>query len=158
MFKRAVLLIFILTLTESTDLRAQLSVLTTNDFVPGTSNRFRDFSPPRINNEGIIVFHASATVHEQSGIYLADDGRVTPILRYTELAPDGNGTVNNLFQGTSDLYNSTVSAASNQVFFAAGLLGTQSGGSDDTGLFLYDGTNFVIVAREGQTASGLTLP
>ncbi len=62
-----------------------------------------------------------------------------------DAAPDGNGTIGSIF-----LLGPAFNDAGQAVFFSA-LTGTSGGSSDDTGIFLGNGTTLSQIAREGQS-------
>ena len=131
---------------------AQLGVLTTNEFVPGTGERFRQFSTPRLNNDGSIVFQAETTRPGESGIFIISQGKVQTVALTGQPTPYENTEFISLSGNPSSQQLATCS--SNQIFFNA-LLDGAGGGS---GLFYNDGSNIVGVLQEGQTVSAFTSP
>ncbi|MGA9343047.1 MAG: choice-of-anchor tandem repeat NxxGxxAF-containing protein [Rhodanobacteraceae bacterium] len=69
-----------------------------------------------------------------------------------DAAPDGNGVIANLIADSSpgDTGHGPALNNAGQAVTPALLNGTSGGDADDSGLFLYDGTRLVQLAREGQ--------
>lgn len=114
---------------------------------PDGNDTFDAFDRPTINDSGQVAFRGlfpgSGTA---KGVYLGDGGALTTIAREGNASPDGNGT---LF-GFADI------ALNNQgqLAFTGSFEGSTGGDSDDTAMFRGDGTELIIIAREGDIAPG----
>jgi hypothetical protein len=69
-------------------------------------------------------------------------------------APDGNGVISNFIADSSSTGggNGPALNGAGQVTFPALLSGTSGGETDDSGLFFYDGSHLVQLAREGEAS------
>lgn len=103
------------------------------------------------NNTGQFAFDKSVSFNDGSvseGFFIADQaGGFTRIARGFDAAPDGNGRFQQFLGGRLN--------DAGQAVFSAVLDGTDGGDSDDSGLYVGDGTAIPMqIAREGQLAPG----
>jgi len=127
-------------LGDSTSLH---QIVREGDPAPDANDIFSNvLSDLTLNNAGQIAFRSFLT--SGSGIFRADGTSLVQMARNGQPAPDANGTIG----GFSDPSLNNVG----QVAFSGGLTGTSGGSSDDTGIFLGDGTSLVQVVRAGQSA------
>ena len=106
---------------------------------------------PIISDSGSVSFRigligTSGGSSDDRAIYFGSGGAWTEVVREGAVAPDGNGAF-------SLLNNEAIPINSNNVCaFYATLSGTTGGSSDDTGLFIGDGSRVTQIIREGQLA------
>lgn len=111
-----------------------------------------EFLETQLNDFGQIVFQSTgmtgtnAGIGDDMGIFFHNGNNLIEIAREGDATSDGNFT-NEI--GNIQLNNS------GQIAFRGAMSGTSNGAANDNGLFLYNGTNLVEVAREGDaTANG----
>jgi hypothetical protein len=120
-----------------------------NDLVPEGNGRFDDLAgfDPALNNSGQVTLLAtlkntSGGTADNSGIYLHNGSALVNVVRENALVPGGNGRFDFLS------YAGPAANNSGQVAFPSTLKSTSGGSLDDTGLFFYNGTAVVTIARE----------
>jgi len=132
-----------------------VTVVRSGDPLPDGPGTFGSFNTnPAINASGSLAFR-SVNLHDtpggamdNAGVFLSDGRVITTIARRGALTPTGDGL---LFEFPLEVLCLNDSG---QVLFTASLAGTDGGSTDDSGLFLGDGTSLVEIAREGDPAPG----
>ena len=128
--------------------RSNLSVRV-GDHAPDGNGQFSSFSITALNDTGQVVFSAGlSNTTDNAGIFRLDGGGVVRIARRNDLAPDGNG----VFGGFFFQSGGPVLSASGKVAFPVVLSGTSGGTTDENGIYMFNGTSLVKVAREGDPA------
>ena len=79
------------------------------------------------------------------GLFVGDGGPLTKIARTGDLEPGGNGTF-------SDVSSSPILSRTGYVSFRADLVGTTGGGSDNSGIYVGNGSSLLKIVREGQSS------
>lgn len=110
-----------------------------------------------INNLGQVSFRAdlsgtSGGGNDNQGIFRGDGNSITQIARKGQLAPDSNGTFSAF--GSATFGNLILGQSFNnlgQVAFSGILTGTSGGTSDNSGIFIGNGSSLTQVARTGQS-------
>lgn len=119
------------------------------DSAPGADGgTFSSFGFPSMNEAGVLAFTAGvsgATSDSKWGVFTADGTTVNDVVRRSEAAPDGNGTM-----GTFD---EPIINDSGEVAFLGFTSGSSGGNNDNAGVFLHDGS-LIQVAREANSAGG----
>ena len=128
--------------------RSNLSVLV-GDPAPDGNGQFSSFSVTIPNDAGQVVFSAGLSntaggTTDNAGIFRLDGGGVMKIARENDPAPDGNG----VFSGFFFVSGGPVMGALGKVAFPVVMSGTSGGTTDDNGIYMFDGTSLVKVARE----------
>jgi hypothetical protein len=118
---------------------------------PGGNGVFSVFSPPTLNDNGLVVFPADLTgtsggTTDNNGIFAGSGGALTQIAREGQSAPDGNGLFAIFNAGSLRLNENGVAV------FISTLSGTSGGTSDSRGIFSGSGGAVTQIARRGQTA------
>ena len=112
-----------------------------------------DFVPKR-NDADQVAF--SGRVESDDAVYYAlfcgESSNLIEVVRGGQAVPDGNGTLS----GSEDVSNNYAINNEGHIAFHRSD-NTAGGASDNQGLFLFDGTNIVQVARKGESLSGSTL-
>ena len=121
-----------------------------SDPLPDGNGQFSDNlsnSNAQVNEANQVLFHgtglgSTSQSSPHSAIYLHDGTTLRKIVRRLDNSPDGNGQLGSP--------TGLIDAAGRVVFTPIpGLLNTNGGSSDDTGVFLHNGTELVAIAREG---------
>ena len=115
--------------------------------------QFLSFSPYALNDAGQAAFLADLTPFScigDRGIFRGSGGPITLIVVDFTGSPDGNGEFTTSF-GPAALNGA------GQVAFLGELLDTSGMTSNDHGIFLGDGQEKIIAAREGQPLAGSTI-
>lgn len=132
---------------------ALTDVVRTGDAAPDADGSFSTIGRLNhdLNDAGQLAFSATLTgTANTQGIFTATTGGgVVQVARSGMAAPDANGT----FLGFHDTRRLTLNA-SGQVAFEAELIGTTNGATDNSGIFVGDGTLLKQIAREGQSTPG----
>ena len=121
------------------------------DSAPDANGQFSSFGNPiAINDSGQVMFLAdlsgtSGGSSDDRGIFVGDGTTTTQVAREGALVPNGNGTLNSVFQGPR-LNNA------GGVAFANFLNATSGGSADQRALFLSDGATMAQLARGGDPA------
>ena len=119
--------------------------------VPGGNGTFATLGRPAINKPAQVAFAANLAnttggTADDRGVYRGDGATLTQIARRGEAAPGG---------GTFAALGDVALNDPGQVAFYASVAGTPGGSSDDTGLFLGDGSATPVrIAQEGQAPVG----
>jgi len=105
-----------------------------------------------LNDSGQAAFYASLDgtpdgSSDNSGIFRGDGTTLVQIARKGQVVPDGNGVLSDMRWTPASALNSR-----GQIVFWADISGTNSGASDDAGIFYGDGASLVQVARRGDAA------
>ncbi len=122
--------------------------------VPGGNGTFLSFPFTAIplNDNGQIAFYAtlsgtSGGTSDNSGLYRASTSAVTEIARKGQFAPGGNGRFLDFGSQAEPPINN-----SGKVAFFADLTGTTGGATDNSAIYVGDGSSIVQLARKGQPA------
>lgn len=119
--------------------------------VPGGSGVFSWFSTSStLNDAGQTVFRGSLAGSPPDGtrLYRSDGATLVEIVRRSDPAPGGNGTIDS-FSPLNGILNNA-----GEVAFLGYLTGTSGGGADDEALYRGDGATLIQVVREGEPAAG----
>lgn len=140
-------------------IRKDVSGLTTvmmqkGDLTPDGTGTFFSFDDAKINNAGMVAFEGRARdiqsgTLDSGGIYLRDGDSVVQVLGGNQDSPDGRGVIDrfNFFQNMQINESGWVSSH--------GTLSDPDGlWGDEDALFLGNGDDLRIVAREGAAAPG----
>lgn len=119
-----------------------------NATVPGGNGQFASFGNPVLNSSGQLAFQAtlrntSGGTNDDSGVYVHDGTMLLSRARENGSVPEGNGTLAGF--GEPNM------SASGQVAFQASLRNTSGLGTDDSGIYLQNGTTLINIARENAT-------
>ncbi|MCG8455245.1 MAG: hypothetical protein MI919_03120, partial [Holophagales bacterium] len=122
----------------------------------GTFNHFAglNFSRIRINEHNEIAFLADLNdtaggTSDNTGVFLAGPGGVLEVARRGDPVPDGNGFF--LIDGFAEIFQLSLNNLG-QVAFGSRVSGAANGATD--GLFLWNGSGIVQIARLNQAAPG----
>ncbi len=104
---------------------------------------------PKISNTGQVAFHADLTntmggSTDNEGVFQGNGGAVTQIAREGQTVPGATGTF--LDFGIFNVNDV------GQVAFASTLSGTAAGSVDNQGIYKWNGTSAIQIARKGQTS------
>lgn len=129
------------------------------ELAPDGVSTFRSFdfsSFPHLNDTGDVVFLASLS-DQSRGVFRSNGTLRVEIARSGQPAPNGNGLLNIINSGAMD--------QAGRFVFLSSLTGTSGGTSDNSAIFVGDGSLLREVVREGQANPGgngvfdqLTLP
>lgn len=118
---------------------------------PGGNGVFGQTSQgnPIVNDNGNVSFRigligTSGGGSDDRAIYFGAGGALTEVVREGQSAPDGNGIFSLLSNEATQINSNNVCA------FHATLSGTSGGSTDDTGIFIGDGSSVSQIVREGQ--------
>jgi hypothetical protein len=112
----------------------------------GTLQSFPQMFFP-INDLGEIAFEASLTdtiggSTDNNGMFRGSGGELTQIARAGQSSPDGNGIISSM--GFAIRLNQA-----GEVIFLGNLSGTSGGGSDNSALYVGNGSELIQIVREG---------
>jgi hypothetical protein len=112
----------------------------------GTLQSFPQMFFP-INDLGEIAFEAGLTgtiggSTDNNGMFRGSGGELTQIARAGQSSPDGNGIISSM--GFAIRLNQA-----GEVIFLGNLSGTSGGGSDNSALYVGDGSELIQIVREG---------
>lgn len=113
--------------------------------VPGGSGTMSVLQAYQMNDLGTVAFRSDLNGTggaDNQGVYRGNGGSLTQIVRKGQLAPDGNGTLDNFV-------SVEINSAGTVGFYA-----TLAGTAQDSGIFRGTGGSLTQIAREGQLAPG----
>ncbi len=128
-----------------------LRIVASGDTVPGGSGVFDSFSMvATLNDAGQTAFRGWLDGSPADGqrLYRSDGATLVEIVRRSDPAPGGNGTIDSFSPILGILNNA------GEVAFLGYLTGTSGGGADDEALYRGDGATLVQVVRKGEPAPG----
>ncbi len=125
-----------------------------DDAAPDANGTFSGFGAAALNNADQVAIYGlldgTSGSDDDRGIFRADTGSVTRIVRAGQAAPGGNGV---FYEFLSPAINDA-----GQVAVLATLSGTSGSTSDDTGIYLYDDSlGLIEVIRKGAALLGSTI-
>jgi hypothetical protein len=113
--------------------------------IPGGSGTLGILQSFQMNDLGTVAFRSDlngTSGADNQGVYRGNGGSLTQIVRKGQLAPDGNGTLDNFI-------SVEINNAGTVGFYA-----TLAGTAQDSGIFRGTGGSLTQIAREGQLAPG----
>ena len=117
---------------------------------PDGNGLFSTFSNVAIVDSGDIFFNGflSQTTGgsaDSSGLFRTDGSKILQIVRRGQVAPDGNGVIDQFSMATTDAWFNN----QGQAVFRASVDDTLGGSTDNEGIFFYDGQQLIQIARKG---------